>query len=179
MALLGTAAPMKMPHEQSTRYHGQPDLQVTAALVQAGGGASSFDAAKLLRFLASDHADDEFRSLQGRFGQKRITTFVQTFTFAINDALKVATQSGVQLPAAPAELTSSGKALSVALVKDGTMPDGKFDVGYLIEHLLSRPIHVAIMRDINANPQIGPQRNGDFHYLLTTSIDDLKKVYAQ
>ncbi len=64
------------------------------------------------------------------------------------------------------------------LVYAGTMPNGRFDVGYMIEHLVSRPIHVAIMHDMNADPQIGPQRNADFHVILTAVIDDLKKAYV-
>jgi hypothetical protein len=168
---------MNMPQSMA-RYHGAPDLSLTAALVEAGGGSQHFSAVTLLGVLAGAHTNDELASLDQRFGEPAVTQFAKTFTFAIDDALAVATRDGVTLPASPPGLASNGALLSVGLVKAGTMPDNRYDVGYMIEHLVSRPIHIAIMHDIDANPAYGPKNNADFHIILTAVVDDLKKAYA-
>ncbi len=57
------------------------------------------------------------------------------------------------------------------------MADGRFDVGYMIEHLLSRPIHKQLMDVANSDPTIGPAVNADFHIILTAEMNDLKTLY--
>jgi hypothetical protein len=167
-----------MPSMQQTRYLGTPDLALTAALVEAGGGPENFQAAKLFGVLAGPATDAESKKLTSEYGSQRVTDFLATFTYAIRDSLKVATANKVALPSPPPGLAQDGAQLSKRLVADGTMPNGRFDVGYLIEHLVSRPIHVAIMKDMNAEPSIGPQRNADFHAILTAVIGDLQREYG-
>jgi hypothetical protein len=48
----------------------------------------------------------------------------------------------------------------------------------MLEHLISRQIHVTIMQQLNADPDVGPQRNADFHVILTTVIQDLRTQYG-
>jgi hypothetical protein len=55
------------------------------------------------------------------------------------------------------------------------MSNWRFDVGYMIEHLVSRQIHVSIMQQLNADPDVGPTRNADFHVIFTTVIQDLQR----
>ncbi|MEO7038536.1 MAG: hypothetical protein ABI186_00725 [Candidatus Elarobacter sp.] len=181
LGLLGTgtaiARTMPMPMEQTTRYHGTPDLALTAALVEAGGGAAHFDAGRLLGVLAADNRDAEVRHLQHVYGPRHVAQFVRTFTFAIDDALRAAKRAGVALPAAAPGRSADGEQLAASLWRAGTLPNGRFDIGYMLEHLISRPIHVQIMRDINADPHYGPVVNADFHRILTTAMDDLKSAY--
>jgi hypothetical protein len=163
---------------QMTRYLGAPDLPLTAAVVAAGGGAQHFDSLKLLAVLAGANTNAEVQSLTKRYGQERVTAFVVTFNHAIEDALIAATQAGVTLPDPPPGLAQDGKVLSSQLVNAGTMSDGRFDVGYMLEHLISRQIHVTIMQQLNADPDVGPQRNADFHVILTSVIQDLRAQYS-
>jgi hypothetical protein len=163
---------------QMTRYLGTPDLPLTAALVQAGGGPEHFDSLKLLSVLAGTQTNAEVASLTRRYGKARVTAFVVTFNHAIDDALTTATKAGVTLPPPAPQASQNGKVLWSDLVSAGTMPRGRFDVGYMLEHLVSRNIHVAIMRQLDADPQVGPQRNADFHLILTTVIADLRPIYT-
>jgi hypothetical protein len=163
---------------QMTRYLGAPDLPLTAAMVEAGGGPQNFDATKLLSVLAGANTDAEVQSLTQRYGKTRVTAFVVTFNHAIDDALAAATKAGVTLPASQAGLAQDGKQLSGHLVAAGTMSDGRFDVGYMLEHLLSRDIHVTIMQQLDADPDVGAQRNADFHVILTSVIRDLRTQYS-
>ncbi len=165
-------------HEQQTRYYGTPDLELTAALVQAGGGGEHFDAGQLVGVLAGSNKDAEVKHLTQMYGADGVTKFLGTFTFAINDALKIATSKGVAIPTPAPEIATDGRALSEALFKAGSMPSGRFDIGYMLEHLISRPIHVELMHDINAEATYGPAVNAQFHTILTTAIYDLKSAYG-
>lgn len=176
--LVGFACAEPASAMQMTRYLGTPDLPLTVAVVEAGGGAEHFDAQKLLGVLAGANANAEVQALTQRYGQERVTAFVVTFNHAIDDALAAATQAGVKLPDAPPGLAQDGKQLSGQLVEAGTMSNGRFDIGYMLEHLVSRPIHVTIMQQLNADPDVGPQRNADFHVILTSVIQDLRAQYS-
>ncbi|MGZ3498320.1 MAG: hypothetical protein ACXVAK_12255 [Vulcanimicrobiaceae bacterium] len=176
LALLAAIAISPVRSMSEARYLGQPDLPVTAAVVQAGGGATNFDSTKLLGVLF-DNDQQTLAAFTTKYGAQRVTQFAQTFNYAIDDALRVATNAGVKLPDPPADLTTNGSALCAALVHDGTMPDGRFDIGYLIEHLLSRQVHIAIMHDMNADQSIGTQKNADFHVLFTDVLNGCKAKY--
>jgi hypothetical protein len=58
------------------------------------------------------------------------------------------------------------------------MPDGRYDVGYMIERIISHPLHVTLMHDINANPAFGPKVNANFHVVLAQAVLDLKGAYG-
>jgi hypothetical protein len=176
--LLEVAGTGPVSATQMTRYLGAPDLPLTAAVVEAGGGAQHFDSLKLLGVLAGANTNAEVQSLTQRYGKERVTAFVVTFNHAIDDALAVATKAGVKLPKPPPGLAQDGKQLSGQLVTAGTTSSGRFDVGYMIEHLISRQIHVDIMQQLNADPDVGPARNADFHVILTAVIQDLQKQYG-
>jgi hypothetical protein len=165
-------------HTQMTRYLGQPDLSLTAAVVAGGGGVKHFDALTLLSVLAGPkHTAAEAARLTQRFGKARVAAFVVTFDRAIDDALVTATKAGVSLPEPPKYLKDGGH-LTAALLAAGTMSDGRYDVGYMLEHLVSRKIHIAIMHQLDADPAVGPQRNADFHIMLTALMMDLKSEYG-
>ena len=178
MLLVGFACTEAASAMQMTRYLGAPDLPLTAAVVEAGGGAQHFDSLKLLGALAGANTNAEVQSLTQRYGQERVKAFVVTFNHAIADALVAATQAGVKLPDPPPGLAQDGKQLSSKLVEAGTMSNGRFDIGYMLEHLISRQIHVTIMQQLNADPDVGPQRNADFHLILTSVIQDLRAQYS-
>jgi hypothetical protein len=174
---IGMAAPALASHAQMTRYTGPPDLALTAAVVAAGGGAKHFNSLALLSRLTGSQDAAEVARLTRQFGKVQVAAFVATFDRAIHDALKTATAAGVSLPKPLAYLHDGGH-LSAALFRAGTMGNGRFDVGYMLEHLISRNIHVAIMRQLDTDPNVGYQRNAEFHEMLTALMMDLKSQYG-
>ncbi len=166
------ANPMGASHG---RYTGAPDLSLTAQMLSAGGGASQFSSHTLFVYLAGPHADEEAQSLTTRFGTSNVTQFFATFDEFVRLA---AVQVGEQHIALPQATPTSGAALAGDLYQAGVMPDGRYDVGYMLEHLLSRPMHVTLMQQVNADPKFGPAKNASFHEILTAAMQDLHKAYG-
>jgi len=159
------------------RYTGKPDLALTSAMLAAGGGAATFHATTLLGVLAGPHTAAEVKSLTRRFGEARVTQFASTFDTFVSRAVTIVQDKKIDVPAPSPALTHNDWMLSASLRHAGVMPDGRFDVGYMLEHLLSRPMHKVLMQQVNADPKYGPQVNADFHVVLTAVMDDLKRLY--
>ncbi len=159
------------------RYKGTPDLALTSALVQAGGGPSGFNGSRFFGILLGPNSP-EMHAFQNRFGAARVTRFAHTLTYAIDDSLRVATAAGVKLPPPASRVANDGALLCAGLTRDGVLTDGRFDVGYMLEHLVTRPVHVAIMHDINANPSYGRRTNADFHVMLSAAIVGCRTKYG-
>lgn len=151
-------------------YTGGPALQITAALVQAGGGPQEFSfPAALVSMLGQDTVNAEVAKLTKQYGKANVDDFLSGMTFAVNDGLKRATEAGVKLPAAPADL--KGVALARALVYAGVTPDGTWWSGYVFDQLLSHGIHLAVMTDINTGPGFKMDQNA--HRLLNQAMYDV------
>lgn len=159
------------------RYMGAPDLALTSAMLTAGGGAATFHATTLLGVLAGPHTSAEMKSLTRRFGKARVAQFASTYDAFVSRAVTIVQDRKIDVPAPSPALTHNGWMLSASLRHAGVMPDGRFDVGYMLEHLLSRPMHKALMTQVNADPKFGPEVNANFHVVLTAVMDDLKKLY--
>jgi len=130
-------------------YTGSPSLGTTAALVQAGGGAKAFRIqAALVSMLGRETVDAEVTRLTEQYGKQAVKDWLDGLDLAVADGLERATEAGVALPDAPADLT--GAALARALVEAGTGPDGTFWSGRLFDVLLSHGIHSQVMKDANA-----------------------------
>ncbi len=155
---------------------GSPDLALTAAVIAAGGGGATFDAQKFVADLAGDPADAQAESarLSKKFGADNVASFMRTFGYFITDGLAQATAAGIELPNAAAPDPSDGKALVAALLAAGTPPHGGFDAEYLLDALFSHVTHVAVMNDIDANPDLGPQADANFHAVLEQLMLDRK-----
>jgi hypothetical protein len=166
------AAPTGASHG---RYYGTPDLALTSQMLDAGGGPAKFSSHTLFLYLAGPKADDEAKSLVGRFGADNVTQFFATFDQFVKLAAVQVQEQHIDLPA-PTKV--SGQVLAQQLYQAGVMPDGRFDVGYMLEHLLSRPIHVTLMNEVNADPAFGPAKNASFHQLLTAAMQDLHAAYG-
>src|SRR5579863_2354123 len=156
------------------RYNGPPDLALTAAVIQAGGGPKSFSSQQLFSYLAGKDAANEGAALTNKYGAQNVKQFFVTFDAFVNGALTQLTAKGVALPAAK---TASGDELTHELYQAGIIPDGRYDVGYMLEHLISRPMHITLMQSVNANPAFGPTENAEFHVILTSAIRDLNQFY--
>ncbi|MCC6263567.1 MAG: hypothetical protein IT169_08320 [Bryobacterales bacterium] len=154
-------------------YAGQPDLHVTAALVKAGGGASHFDfSTALVAMLGEKTVNAEVAKLTRQYGKKDVTDFVNGMTFAVNDSLKRATEAGVALPEAPADL--QGAKLASTLVAAGTAPDGVWWSGYLFDKALSHKIHNQVMADIDQTHGVIYDKN--IHKLLNQAMYDVAQA---
>jgi hypothetical protein len=159
------------------RYNGAPDLPLLAAMVAAGGGARHFHAATLTAVLTGEHHAAAVAQLDAEFGAPRIARYFSTLDSFVDDALGAAQAQHLALPPPAPVLTRDPEELAASLRAAGVMPDGRFDVGYFIEHLISRPIHIAVMHQVDADPKIGPAPNADMHVILTAEMNDLKSLY--
>ncbi len=158
-------------------YTGAPNLALTVAVVKAGGGASNFSAARLVGVLAGPLAPAEVKKLTAQFGAQRVQSFLTTFTYAVDDAVHIATKAHVALPSQPKPSPTNGKALAAALYHAGTNSDGIFDVGFMLERMVSHPIHMQVMRDIDGRKEYGKAVDASFHVILTQAMYDLRSAY--
>lgn len=156
-----------------TVYSGEPALEVTAALVKAGGGAEDFSFSKaLVSMLGEKTVNDEVAKLNKQYGEKNVTDFIDGMTFAVKDGLKRATEAGVKLPDAPADQT--GATLAKTLVNAGTVSDHTFWSGYLFDKALSHPIHMQVMADIDA--KVGHASDENTHKILNQAMYDVAQA---
>ncbi len=154
-------------------YNGQPALEVTAALVKAGGGAEQFTFSQaLVSMLGEKTVNAEVAKLNKQYGEKNVTNFINGMTFAVKDGLKRATEAGVKLPVAPANL--AGAKLAGALVSAGTVADGTWWSGYLFDKALSHDIHVQVMVDIDT--KYGHDADENTHRLLNQAMYDVAQA---
>jgi hypothetical protein len=156
-------------------YTGTPNLPLTLSLIVAGGGPANFDSAKLVGTLAGPLAPAEVKSLTAQFGADNVSSFLTVFNFVIADSLRLVTAAKVPLPSTPVPDPTNGKALSAALYTAGITPMGRFDVEYMLDNLVTHPIHVQVMNDIDA--KYGGPADGNYHAVLTQAMTDLKSAY--
>jgi hypothetical protein len=157
-------------------YVGAPDLPLTLSMIEAGGGPSDFQTTKLVGVLAGSLTSAEVKKLTGEYGQKDVASFLDVFNYVVADALKEVTQAHVALPSTPNPSPTDGKALSHALYVAGESPDGSFDVEYMLDRLVSHPIHVQVMLDIDK--KFGRYADANYHTVLQTAMTDLKTAYT-
>lgn len=157
-------------------YLGPPNLPVTLSMVVAGGGPAAFDSAKLVGVLAGEKTQAEVANLQQKFGADGVKSFLNVFTFVVNQSLRYVSAAKVQLPSQPNPDPKDGKALAAALYKLGVTPVGHFDVEYMLDGLVTHDIHVKVMDDIDA--RYGAVADANYHAVLTQAILDLKDAYG-
>ncbi len=154
-------------------YMGAPALDVTAALVKAGGGAENFDFSKaLVSMLGEKTVNAEVAKLTKQYGAENVKQFVDGMTWAVKDGLKRATEAGVTLPAAPADL--HGAKLASTLVAAGMGKDGTWWSGLLFDKALSHDLHVKVMQDIDA--KFGHAADENVHKILNQAMFDVAQA---
>ena len=115
-------------------YTGAPDLDTTAALVGAGGGAANFSIAQAITAMVGpDLTNKEVAKLTQQYGKKSVGDWITVFNFVVQNGAQVATAAGVTFPTPPASL--QGHALAAALVKDGA-GNGTFWTVTIVDHLV-------------------------------------------
>lgn len=160
-------------------YRGRPDLGLVVAIVQAGGGPGRFDGNRLLTVLAGGNPKPELARLRKQYGKARVDAFVQTMTFSMVDLLQIFNENHVALPARARVSPGDGRAMALAIYHDGIMPNGKYDCGYMMEHLMTHPIHIVLMHDVDNVRGFGRSHNASFHTILTRAVVDLKNTYGK
>lgn len=159
-----------------TVYTNNPKLTNTLALIVAGGGPSNFSTVKLFGVLAGPVAAPEAAKLQKQYGKAAFAQYIKTFNFVVNDSLKIVTAAKVKLPPSPSPDPKNGKALAAALYKDGIDPKlGAYNVEYMLDHLVTHPVHVQVMKDIDA--KYGAAQDGAYHAVTLQIFKDLKAAY--
>jgi hypothetical protein len=155
---------------------GAPDLNLTAAFIAAGGGATAFDAQTFLTSLTGSSAasQTETAALTKRFGADTLASFSKTFDYFVTDALAQATSGGFVLPTTLSPDPADAKAFAAGLYAAGEGPHAGFDTEYMLDTLFTHVIHVAVMNDIDANPDLGPKADANFHAILTQVMADVK-----
>lgn len=155
-----------------TSYQGEPALAVTAALIDAGGGAEDFSFAQaLVAMLGEETVNAEVAKLTGQYGEDEVNTFITGMDMAVAYTLERATQAGISLPE-PADL--SGTALAKTLVEAGITPDGTFWSGYFFDKAISHTLHNQVMADINANA--GVQADMVTHKIFNQAMYDVAQA---
>jgi hypothetical protein len=169
------ADPPKARFSETTSYVGPPNLGLTLSLIDAGGGPAKYSSLTLVKTLTGPVFDAEVKSLTDKYGADNVKSFLSTFDFVISDALRLATNAKVALPAKPSVDPADGKALSAALYKAGIDRDGNFDIEYLLDTLVSHDIHVQVMDDVDS--KISRKADQNYHIMLTQAFKDLKGAY--
>ncbi|NNM98761.1 MAG: hypothetical protein HKL91_03050 [Candidatus Eremiobacteraeota bacterium] len=156
-------------------YVGAPKLAVTLSMILAGGGPARFQTTRLLGVLAGSKTKAEVAKLTKEYGKASVVSFLTVFNYVVDDALKIVKQEHVALPSSPNPSPSNGKALAAALYHLG-VTNGGFDVEYMLDGLVSHPIHVRVMNDIDL--KYGRPADANYHKVLQTAMTDLKGVYG-
>lgn len=155
-------------------YTGSPDLPLTVSMVVGGGGPAHFDSTALITTLAGANTKAEVAKLNQQFGSDKVQSFLTVFNFVVDDSLKIAKEKNIALPAQPQPSPSDGRALSAALYNAG-VADGRYNVEIMLDKLVSHPIHVQVMDDIDA--KYGRPADANYHVVLTQAMTDLKTAY--
>ncbi|HEY6485312.1 MAG TPA: hypothetical protein VIX83_02870 [Candidatus Cybelea sp.] len=155
-------------------YTGAPDLPLTLSMIVAGGGPKNFQTATLIKVLTGKLFDAEVAKLTKQYGKDQVGQFLKTFDFVVSDSRKVVAEKRVALPSSPSPDPADGPALAAALWKAGQSGQG-FNVEVMLDRLVSHPIHLQVMKDIDAKYGLGV--DAQYHAILTTAMKDLAGAY--
>jgi hypothetical protein len=155
-------------------YTGKPALQVTLSMIMAGGGPANFQTVTLVKTLTGNKFNAEVGKLTKQYGKTKVGNFLTVFQYVVSDSLKIVTAKHVALPKAPAPDPHNGPALAAALWSAGQTGSG-FNVEVMLDRAVSHPIHVQVMKDIDA--KYGIAADADYHAILNTAMHDLASVY--
>lgn len=151
-------------------YKGAPDLQAAISLVTAGGAPGHFSLVTALTALAGAKvANAEVAKLTKQYGAAKVTSFVTVQNFAVNDAVRIATNAGVKFPAPMLH----GAVLAKHVVGLGLV-NGTYYEGVQLDHLVTNKIHEAVMDDIDA--KYGTTADANYHLIANQAHYDLAQA---
>lgn len=161
---------MEMGRYGGPVYNGAPALNVTSALVKAGGGAGHFSTATALTsMVGAPTVKSEVAKLTKQYGKAKVGSWLKVFDFAVDDSLAIATKAGVKLPAPSASL--SGKKLATTLVDAGLDKHDTFYTGYMLDKAVTHKIHDQVMDDIDH--KFGVAADTNYHAITNQAMYDV------
>jgi len=177
LAALGQPAAFARSHDPSASnqyggpvYSGVPDLVTVGAFISAGGGPRTFSARTALNnVIGVQLVDPEIQTLQQQYGAAAVSSWLQTFDFVMRDAAVQTSAAGITLPLASP--THTGKALFTALLQDGTDSGSTFWTGTMLDKLVSHPIHVQMMRNVDLT--FGANAGAGYHRITNQFMYDV------
>jgi hypothetical protein len=151
-------------------YTGKPDLPAAVSLVVAGGPVGHFSIAAALTSMAGAATTKaEIAKLTKQFGAANVTSFVTVQNYAVDDAVKHATAAGVKFPAPSLKGAALAKHVTMIGLQDGTYYEG-----VMLDHLVSHPIHEAVMVDIDKT--FGTAADANYHRIADQAHYDLAQA---
>ncbi|MBC5822477.1 MAG: hypothetical protein GIX01_10905 [Candidatus Eremiobacteraeota bacterium] len=141
-------------------------------MVTAGSDKNGFDTKLLFAKMYGSRMPAEARRLQDMYGPLPVTNFFTLMNFTVADVLRMVKRDKVALPAADDPIVP--EQLDSSLVAAGIVPSGhragRYDVGYMIERLISHPYHHELMMDLYRKY---PAREvASFHTVLGQVVKD-------
>jgi hypothetical protein len=132
-----------------TVHDGAPALDLTAALIQAGGGTESFSTQTALdNLLGSAATGQELAKLEHQYGAPAVRRWLEISDWLMHQGIVQLRNTGAALPAPPDGL--SGDKLVAALVDAGVAPgDTTFWSGYWYDRLFSHGINKVLVEDLD------------------------------
>ena len=155
-------------------YHGTPDLKLTVDVVTAGTGPNGFDTKVLFKNMYGDAMPAEAAKLTKEYGAASVGDFFTLMDFSIADVVRMVKRDNVALPAADTPLSPVRLDRSIVLI--GHSPNGNYDVGYMLERLISHKYHHELMMDLNGH--FSQERVATFHSILGTVVTDTSQIKA-
>ncbi|CAB1275977.1 hypothetical protein [Candidatus Nitrosacidococcus tergens] len=157
-------------------YDGDPDLSISAALIQAGGGEKNFSFKKaLVSMLGEKAVNQEVIKLTEKHGTKMINSWMTGMDFAVNSAIKHMNDRGIKFPDAPTNMT--GVVLAKTLIKSGTAPDGAYWGGWMFDNIIPHSIHNQVMIDIDNKHDY--RFNKELHCILNLAMYDVAQSLGE
>jgi hypothetical protein len=153
-------------------YYGAPDLKLTVDLVTAGSGPNGFDTKVLFKNMYGDSMPAEAATLTSKYGAASVGDFFTLMDFSVADVLRMVKRDNVALPAADSPLSPIKLDRSVVLI--GHSPHGNYDVGYMLERLISHKYHHELMMDLNSH--FSQERVATFHSILGSVVEDTSQI---
>lgn len=157
---------------QAIPYHGPPDLKLTVDLVTAGTGKDGYDTKELFATMYGPRMPAEARRLTKMYGSAPVNNFFTLMNFTVADVLRMVKRDNVTLPAANDPIVP--RRLDDSLVQTGLVPGGhdagQYDVGYMIERLISHKYHHELMADLYRKYPRGEVAS--FHTVLASVVKD-------
>lgn len=159
-------------------HDGAASLELTAAMVQAGGGPQKFSIrTALVNLLGEDAADQELAKLQHQYGEPAVRRWQRISDWMVTQGLVQLRNVGTDLPS-PSSNMSGGK-LASALVDVGVAPgDSAFWSSYWYDRLFSRGINKVLEEDLER--RFG-ERKARSAYAMNNQVmyDISQSVHAQ
>lgn len=151
-------------------YTGPPDVATTSALVLAGGGGKVYAARRAFNaILGVELLDPEIVNLQKHYGAGAVASWMRISTYIVKDAVRPGAVPRARLPLPRGALV--GKRLALALLHDGTGPNGAFWTGLWLDKLFSHAVHVRVIRDVDAH--FGRAADAAYHRINNQAMYDI------